>query len=75
MRQQREKKRGDFVGKRRIRFPSESGDLRTLNGVDQSELRLDDAWMRLRTAEFGADRPMKIDEILNRQIANAAVSR
>jgi hypothetical protein len=75
MRQQCEKKRGDFVGKRRIRFAPKSGDLRPLNGVDQSELRFDDAGMGLRAAELRADRAMKIDEILNRQIANAAVSR
>jgi len=31
--------------------------------------------MRLRAAELGADRAMQINEILNRQIANAAVSR
>jgi hypothetical protein len=30
--------------------------------------------MRRRTAEFSADRAMKLDEILNGQIPNAAVS-
>jgi hypothetical protein len=49
--------------------------LRPLNGVDQTELRFDDAGMRLRAAKLGADCPMKIDEVLYRQIANAAVSR
>jgi len=48
--------------------------LRSLDGVDQSELRVDHAGMRLRAAEFDTDRAMKIDEILNRQIASAAVS-
>jgi hypothetical protein len=31
--------------------------------------------MGLRAAELRADRAMKVDEILNGQIANAAVSR
>ena len=75
MRQQGEKKRGDFVGKRRIRFAPKSGDLRPLNRVDQSELRFDDSGMGLRAAELRADRAMKVDEVLNGQIANAAVSR
>jgi len=75
MREQREKKRGDFVRKRRIRFAAEGRDLRALDGVDQSELRLDHAGMCLRAAEFNAHCAMKIDEILDGEIANAAVSR
>ena len=75
VRQEREEKRGDFVRKRRIRFASERRHLRALHGVDQTELRFDDAGMRLRSAEFGADRAMQVDEVLYRQITNAPVSR
>jgi hypothetical protein len=50
--------------------------LRTLDGVDETELRFDDARMRLRSAKLGTDGAMEIDEILNRQVASAAaVSR
>jgi hypothetical protein len=49
--------------------------LRSLDGVDQSELRIDDPWMRLRAAKFDADRAMKIDEILDGEISDAAVNR
>jgi len=74
--QQREKKRGDFVGERRIGFAAEGRDLRTLDGVDETELRFDDAGMRLRSAELGTHRAMEIDEILNGEVARrAAVSR
>ena len=73
--QQGEKKGRHFVGKRRIRFATQGRDLRPLHGVDQSELRLDHSRMRLRSAELDADRAMQLDQILNREIANAAVSR
>jgi len=38
-------------------------------------LRFDDAGLRLVSAELGADRAMQLDEILNCEIADAAVSR
>jgi hypothetical protein len=31
--------------------------------------------MRLRSAEFGGDGLVQLDDVLNRQVANAAVSR
>ena len=65
----------DFLGERCIRFASERRDLGTLNGVEKSELRFDDAGLRLIAAELRADCAMKIDEILDRQVAYAAVSR
>src|SRR5437762_1520246 len=74
VRQKREQKRGDFVGKRWVRFAAEGGDLRTLDGVHQTELRFDDAGMRLRSSEFETHCAMEIDEVLNGEIANAAVS-
>jgi hypothetical protein len=74
VRQQCKKKRRDFVGKRRVRFAAEGGDLRTLNGIDEAELRFDDAGMRLRPSEFKTHCAMQIDEILNGEISNAAVS-
>jgi hypothetical protein len=74
VRQKREQKRRDFVGKRWVRFAAKSGDLRPLHGVDESELRFDDARMRLRSAKLEADRAVKIDEVLNGEIPNAAVS-
>jgi len=48
--------------------------LRTLHGVDEPELRLDDARMRLRASELNADCAMKIDEVLNGEVADAAVN-
>ena len=74
IRQECEDEGGHFVGERRIRFPAERRDLRTLNGVEKSELRFDDAGLRLVAAELRADRAMEIDEVLNGQIADAAVS-
>ena len=70
--QQRENECGDFIGERRICLASERRDLRTLNRVEQAELRFDDARLRLRAAELGADGAMKLDQILNAEIANAA---
>jgi len=49
--------------------------LRTLNGIDQTELRFHDAGMRLRSAKFDAYGAMEVDQILNGEIANAAVNR
>jgi len=49
--------------------------LRTLHGVEQPELRFDHAGMRLGSAELGRDGAMQIDEVLNREVTNAAVSR
>ena len=72
---QREHECCDFLRERRIGLTSERCDLRTLNGVEKSELRFDDARLRLIAAELRADCAMQIDEILNRQIAYAAVSR
>lgn len=74
VRQQREEKRRDLVGKRRIRLAAQGRNLRALHGVDQSELRLDHTRMRLGAAELGADRAVQIDEILHGEVANAAVS-
>ena len=49
--------------------------MRALDGVEKAELRFDDARLRLRSAELRAHRAVQVDEILNRQIASAAVSR
>jgi len=46
-----------------------------LHGVEQTELRLDDARMRLIAAELDADRAMQFDQVGNAQVARAAVSR
>jgi len=74
--QQRKKKRRDLVRERRIRLAPEGRDLRPLDSVDQTELRIDNAGMRRCAAELEADSPVNLDEILNRQVARAAaVSR
>ena len=73
--EQREKKCGDLLRERWVSFAAEGRHLRTLDGIDQPELRFDDAGMRLRAAEFDADCAMKIDEILDGEVANAAVNR
>ncbi|HWW61083.1 MAG TPA: hypothetical protein VN181_06940 [Thermoanaerobaculia bacterium] len=70
--QQREDERRDFVGERWIRFASERRDLRALDGVEETELRVDDAGVRLIAAELEADGFVQVDEILNREITNAA---
>ncbi len=74
VRQKGKQERGDFVGKRWVRFAAKGGDLRTLDGVDETELRFDDAGMRLRSSEFETHCAMEIDEVLNGEIPNAAVS-
>ena len=74
IREQREDEGGDFVGERGIRLASEGRDLRTLHRVEQSELRFDDARLRLIAAELRADGAMKLDEVLDGEIANAALS-
>ena len=70
-----EEKRCDFFRESRIGLPSERRDLRTLHGVDQTELRLHDAGVCGGAAEFRADCAMQLDQILDREITNAAVSR
>jgi hypothetical protein len=74
VRQKRKQERGDFVRKRRVRFAAERSNLRTLHSVDETKLRFDDAGMRLVASEFEAHCAMEIDEILNGEIPNAAVS-
>ena len=75
VRQERKKKRRDLVRKRWVSLAAECRHLRTLDGVDQSELRLDHAGMGLRAAELDAYGAVKIDQVLNGQVTNAAVSR
>ena len=74
VRQKRKQKRRDFVGKRWVRFAAERSDLRPLDGVDETELRFDNSGMRLIASEFETHGAMEIDEILNGEIPNAAVS-
>ena len=74
IRKKREDEGRYFVRKIGISLTSEGGDLRTLHGIEQSELRLDDTGLRLRASEFRADRAMQFDEILNGEITDAAVS-
>src|ERR1043165_6147474 len=75
VRQQREEERGDFLRKRRIRLAAECRDLRPLHGVDEAELRVDDAGMRLRAAELRGDGAVQLDDVPHRQVADTAVSR
>jgi hypothetical protein len=42
-----------------------------LHRVDQTELRFDDAGMRLVSAEFDRDRPVEVDDVLDAEIADA----
>lgn len=67
----REDERGHFVRERWIRFPTERRDLRALNSIEKTELRLDDARLRLIAAELRADCAMQIDEILNGEVTDA----
>lgn len=64
-----------FIGKCGVGLASERRDLRTLYSAHQSELRLDDAGMRLRAAELGTHRLVQVDYVLDRQIVDATVSR
>lgn len=76
VRQKSEEKRGDLFREGGIGLASECRDLRTLDGVDQAELRLHHAGMGGGAAELRADGAVQLDQILNGQIADAAaVSR
>jgi hypothetical protein len=46
-----------------------------LHCVDETELRLYDTGVSGGAAKFSADRAMQLDQILNGEIANAAVNR
>ena len=70
-----ENERGGLVGERGKRFLAESGQLRTLDGVRETELGIDHAGMCLRSAELRANGFVKIDDVLHRQVTNASVSR
>ena len=71
VREQREDKRRDFLGERRIRLASQGGDLRALDGVEQTKLRFDDAGLRLVAAVLRTDRLVQLDEIGDGEITNA----
>ncbi len=73
--QQREHERGDFVREGWIGLAAEGGDLGTLDGADETELRFDDAGLRGVAAEFDGDSFVKVDQILDGEVADAAVSR
>ena len=70
--EKREEECRDFVRKRRVRLSAEHRHLRPLHGVEQAELRFDDAGMGLIAAEFNADGAMQFDQIRNAEIARAA---
>ncbi len=71
---QRENERRNLVGKLWVGLATKRGHLGALHGIEQPELRLDDSGMRLRTAELGRDCFVQIDEILDAQVTDAAVS-
>ena len=73
--QERENERGDLIGELRICLASQRRELRTLDGIEQTELRLDHAWVRLVSAEFGRDCLVQVDHVLNAEVAHACVSR
>src|SRR4051812_29764782 len=73
--QQSEKECRDFVRKRSVRLAAEHHDLRPLHAVEKSERGIDHARMGLVAAELHADRAMKLDDVLNGQVTDAAVSR
>ena len=50
-------------------------DLDVTAGTPADELEVATEFLVRGAAEFGADCTMQLDQILNRQIANAAVSR
>ena len=45
------------------------------HGVEEAELRFDDAGMRLIAAELHADGAMQFDQVGNAEVARAGVSR
>jgi hypothetical protein len=49
--------------------------LRPLHGVEQAELRFDDAGLRLVAAELNADRAMQLDQVRDAEVSRAALSR
>jgi hypothetical protein len=46
-----------------------------LHGIQQSELRVDDAWICLIAAKLDADAAMQLDDILNCQVTGPAISQ
>ena len=70
--EEREEESRHFVRERGVRLAAEHGDLRPLHGVEQTELRFNDARMRLIAAEFDADRAMQFDQIRNAEVARTA---
>ena len=66
----------DRVEERGVGLAAEHGHLRTLHGIDEPELRLDDAGLRLIAAELQADGAVQLDEIGDAEVSRtAAVSR
>ena len=54
----RVEERGHFVGERRVGLAAEHRHLRALDGIEQTELRVDDAGMCLVAAKLDADGAM-----------------
>src|SRR5436305_5559760 len=73
--EEREEERGHFVRERSVRLTAQHRHLRSLDGVEQSELRVDDAGMRLIAAKLDADRAMQFDQVSDAEVSSAAVSR
>jgi len=61
----------NLVGELRVCLAAESRDLGALHRVEQTELRFDHAGTRLVSAEFGRDRLVEVDDVLDAEVADA----
>ena len=69
--EKREQKCRNLVGERGVGLAAEHRHLRALDGVEQPELRVDHAGIRLVAAELDADRAVQFDQILNAEVSRA----
>ena len=74
LKERKDERRG-FLREGRVGILPEDRRLRTLNRVHESELRLDETGEGLAPAELRRHRAMQLDQLLNTEVANPAVSR
>ena len=73
--QQREHERGDLLRKRPVSLAAERRHLRALHGGEQAVLMFHNAGLSGRSTELRRYRLVELDQILDGQVACAAVSR
>lgn len=69
--QEGEDKGRHFVGEGWVSLAAQGGHLRPVHGGDEAELGIDHAGMRLIAAQLRRHRPVQLDDVLNRKVADA----